>query len=161
MLQEFLFGTPSRIEQISRFTPNQQNALNQLLQVASQGLQGQSSFDFGPIAQQARDNFNQRTIPTLAERFSSMGAQGSSAFRQSLGQAGAQLESSLASMQSQMGMQNQNQRFQQLLALLQLGLQPQNEQLYTPASSGFLGGLGTTASQGLGALLPLVGLLGR
>ena len=99
-----------------------------------QGL-GQNQSNFGDIANQARSNFSQQTVPSIAERFTSMGAGGgrSSAFGHQLGQAGANLETGLAGQQSQHNMQ----QFQQLLQLLGIGLQPQFENTYSAGKEGF------------------------
>lgn len=110
---------------------------------------GQYQFDFAPIGREARQNFYQNTIPSLAERFSGLGAgsQRSSAFSQSLGQAGAGLESALASLESQyglqnrgqeaqIGLQNQGQLIQYILSLLGLGTQRTSENAYIPRQPG-------------------------
>ena len=111
-------------QKLSKYTPQQMNAQNQVLSQALSGLQGNMG-SFEPFAQRARTQFNQQTIPGIAERFTSLGAgaQRSSAFQQQLGQAGAGLEEALAALGSQHGLQ-QN---QQLMQLLGIGLQPQFE----------------------------------
>jgi len=60
--------------------------------------------DFGPIAERARSKFYGETVPTLAERFTSLGGAGqrSSAFQRQLGSAGAKLEEGLAALQAQL-----------------------------------------------------------
>ena len=137
-----------------RFGQQQMTGLNQILQSGLSGLANPTQ-GFAPIAQQARSQFNQQTVPGLAERFTSMGGRGSAAlsspaFASQLGQAGAGLEENLAAMQAQYGMQNQG----NLLQMLQLGLQPQYENMLQPEQQGFwesilpglLGGIG----QGVG-----------
>jgi len=137
----FLFGSKGRQEQLPRFTPEQTSALNQLL---SSGL---GNLDLGPIEEQARTKFQSQTVPSLAERFTSLGggAQGSSAFQSALGRAGAGLEQGLAEMRPQLGLQQ-----------LQYGLTPQFESLYRPAQPGLLGGLASGGLQGLLQFLPLL-----
>lgn len=108
-----LFGSSSpKIRQLPTQTPAQMALTGQAGNIA-QGLLGQLNQPFGqsPIAQQARQQFQTQTIPTIAERFSSLGAQNSSAFQNALGQAGVGLESNLASL----GQQNQNQLLHLLL----------------------------------------------
>ncbi len=51
--------------------------------------------------------FQEQTVPGLAERFSSLGARNSSAFGQALGSAGASLAERLASLAGGIGMQRQ------------------------------------------------------
>lgn len=96
-----LLGYDPQSLQFPRLEPAQQQALLGLLPYIQQLFQqpgvnlneglgkfdlGQYKFDFNPIAQEARTNFAQQTIPSIAERFSGLGAQKSSAFGQQLGQ---------------------------------------------------------------------------
>lgn len=162
---DFLFGKSGRSEQIQRFTPQQQTSLDQILQQAMSGMQENQQYGFEPMAQQARTRFSQETIPSLAERFTSMGegAQRSSAFQGSLGQAGAGLEENLAALGSQYGLQRQG----QLQQMLGMGLQPQFENVYHESSPGFLqalapslgmalgGPVGSAASGGMSGLLQM------
>jgi len=153
-LREFLLGKPAQTEQISRFTPEQQQALSQLLSFTLPKVTTGQQFDFAPIEQQARSGFEQKTIPSIAERFTSMGqgAQGSSAFGQQLGAAGAGLEEALASQKQQFGLQQQG----MLQNLLGMGLGQRFDTLYRPETGGLLGGLGGIASQTAGTFLPLL-----
>ncbi len=152
-ISDFLIGTQDQIKQVPRLSAQQLglhnnagNAANQLLPQVQQG------FNFAPIAQQARTQFNTQTIPSLAERFTAMGNQGSSDFRAALGSAGAGLEEGLAGLQSQYDFANQGQQQQLLLSLLGLGLQPQFENIFMPGQQGFLQNLGASLGGGLGAL---------
>lgn len=108
----------------NKFNKQQQSALSQLLGMGLQGLQNPSQ-GFQPIADQARTQFNQQTVPSIAERFTSLGdnALSSPAFSSELGQAGSGLEGLLASLQAQYGQQQQS-HFSNLLGM---GLTPQNE----------------------------------
>lgn len=132
---EALTGYESKTEQLPRFTPEQQSAMQQLLQ---RGLK-----DYNPEANEkrARTQFQSQTIPSIAERFTSMGsgAQNSSAFQGSLGSAGAGLEEALSALRSQYGQFG-----------IQQGLQPSFENIYTPASQGFFGGAAPGFGQALG-----------
>jgi len=157
-ISSFLFGDAGKMSQVPQFNPQQQGALNQILAQAMGGLQG-NKFDFEPIEQQARQGFQQQTIPSIAERFSRMGSGGgqrSSAFAGSLGQAASGLDTNLASMRSQFGQTQQG----QLMHLLQMALSPQNENIYMPSSQGFLGGMsggmGQGIGSGIGSLLPML-----
>jgi len=154
---DFLIGSPGRMMQQPTRNPQQMGAMNQMLSQALGGLQG-NKFDFAPIEQQARQGFAQQTIPGIAERFSMMGSGGgqrSSAFAGALGNAGAGLETDLASMRSQYGLKQQD----QLMNMLHMALAPQFENIYSPSSQGFLGsmagGMGQGMGQGIGSLLPL------
>lgn len=126
-----LGGVPSRLEQIPRFNPSQTAGLDQVLRLALGGLPNVAKgFDFAPLEEQARTGFAQNTIPSIAERFTAMGGQRSSAFPQILGQAGAGLERSLAALKSDVGLRQQGNQQNLLLSLLQAGLQPRSENLY-------------------------------
>lgn len=149
-----LFRRKPRTQQISQFTPEQQQWQSQLGQFGSQQLQNPYE-GFAPIEEQARTQFQTSTVPTLAERFTSMGSGGqrSSAFQSALGQAGAGLEQNLAALKSQYGMQNK-----QLGAnVLGNALRPSFDTVYQQAQPGFLesalggisGALGQYGTMGL------------
>jgi len=144
---DWLFGGNNTVKQNQLRTPQQNNIINQAGSMGLQGLQNLNT-SFEPIANQARQNFAQKTIPSLAERFTSAGGQRSSAFGQQLGGAGAQLESDLAAQQSQHN-QGQQQLFQQLAAL---GLTPQFENYTEQGQQGLLPNLFSNFSQALPAL---------
>lgn len=151
-------GKPEKMQQFSTVNPQQQGALSQLLSQAMGGLQG-NKFDFAPIEAQARQGFQQKTIPGIAEMFSGMGSGGgqrSSAFAHSLGQAGSDLETNLAGMKANYGMQQQD----QLMNMLRTALMPQTENIFRPAQQGFfgnmLGGIGQGAGTSISKLLPLL-----
>jgi hypothetical protein len=147
----FFSGTKARNEQLSTVTPQQagtnvaantgvQQLIPYLLQNLMGGPQGQGRFDFGPIAQRARTQFEQQTIPSIAERFNTLGrgALSSSGFAQTLGGAGAGLQEGLAAQESQFGLQQQG-LLQQLLGQLGgIGSQQQFENIYHPEQPGFL-----------------------
>lgn len=150
---DFLIGSGPQSEQVQRFTPQQISALNQLLQSGLGGLSGQLGHGYEPIAQQARTQFQQNTIPSIAERFTSMGGQRSSAFPQILGQAGANLEQGLAADQAQFGLQERN----QLLNMLQIGLMPQFDTIQYEGAPGILPSIAQGASAVLPFMLPGIG----
>lgn len=148
-----IFGAPDELQQTAIYSPEQQQTMQQLLSMGLGGLK-QTPFSFEPIANQARQNFSQKTIPSIAERFTALGGQRSSAFNQALGSAGAGLETDLASLGSQYNLAQQG----NLLKLLLTGLQPQYENSFRQGSGGLLGSLGQGA--GFGASIGLRGLLG-
>lgn len=120
--KEFFLGKPEEFGQAQLYTPEQRSAMSKLLQ------EGMQNFQFGPIEQQARTNFQTQTIPSLAERFTSMGGgQRSSAFQAALGRAGVGLEENLAALKSQYGAQQ-----------LGFGLGRQFEPTFRQAQPGFL-----------------------
>lgn len=140
---------PSKTIKMPRFTSAQQSMLNQISQQAMQGLQNPYE-GFQPLAEQARRQFTSETLPSLTERFTALNpsAQRSSDFQGVMQGAGSDFEKDLLAMQSQYGMQNRN----LLQSLLNLGLQPQYENIYQPEGAG--------AMQQLGSMLTGVGLAG-
>lgn len=90
-----LFGGQQQPQQTSLLNPQQQELQNLALSQALEQLRGGSPT--AGIEDVARRQFQERTIPSIAERFTSMGIpQSSSAFASSLGRAGAGLEDQLA-----------------------------------------------------------------
>lgn len=165
---QFFLGAPSRVEQVQKYNPQQLQALQQILGQSTEGLKNPYQ-GFEPIAQYARSQFNQQTVPSLAERFTSLGSNSTSspAFASQLGQAGAGLEEALAAQKSQYGQQN----ISQLMQLLGMGLTQQHENVPVEGESGFLqsilplliqagiGGITGGATGGLSAILPGIATL--
>lgn len=166
--QNFLIGTPGTVEQVSRLNPQQVALQQQIGNTASSMLsnQGQNQFNFEPIAQQARTNFQTKTLPSIANRFAGMGTQRGSDYMHALGSAGAGLEEGLAALQSKYGLAQSSQQQQLLLALLAQALSPQQDNQFMAPQSGFLqsilpaigGGAGIAANAGLMSILRLIGL---
>jgi hypothetical protein len=158
---QMLFGSKGKMNQYATMDPQQLGASNQFLNQAQQGLQDPYA-GFAPIEQHARSQF-QQGLPSLAERFTSMGkgAQRSSGFQSALGRAGAGLEESLAAMRSQYGMQNRG----QMMQLGQMGMQPRFENQWMPESQGLMQQLAPLLAQlGMGAAtggMTRAGLFGR
>jgi len=164
-LKEGLFGGPGQVVQSPLLSGPQQQlqglTIQNLMQMLQQGQQGPAQYQqaFAPIAQNARQNFQTDTIPSLAERFTALGGgQNSSAFQGALGRAGAGLESELGAMGAQFGQQQQQLDQSYLLNLLRLALAPQFETSYLPGKSGLFGGVGNAIGQGLGSAGPLLSL---
>jgi hypothetical protein len=111
----------------NRFSPEQIGAQNFALGKGRQGLEN-LNLDFGPIAQQARTNYAQQTIPSILARFAGQRSRGGSDLNHALSQAGAGLETDLASLGSQYNLQSAD-VFNRLLGT---GLTPQFDSIYTP-----------------------------
>ena len=154
-ISEAFGGKAAETKQSPLFNPQQQQAFSSILQQALGGL-GQNKFDFAPIERHARTQFQEQTIPSLAERFTSMGGSdtrlGSGAFGQALSSAGAGLEQGLVAQHAGYNLQQQ----QLLQGLLGLGMTPQFETAYRPRERGFL----ETGAQSLMSATPLMALLG-
>lgn len=113
---------PSGYDTFSRFTPEQEEAFNQMIK----SLTGQvGNLGENPLYQAGQDQllgvlggdtekfeapllrqFNEKIVPGLAEQFAGAGAgaQSSSAFQQALGAAGANLTERLASLRGELGL---------------------------------------------------------
>lgn len=169
---------PSGYDTVSTFNPGQQQGFQQLLQML-QGQLGQSGGLFGqgssylqnllsgspeafeqfeaPIKRQ----FNEQTVPGLAERFSGIGsgAQSSSAFQQALSGAGADLSERLASLRGQMQLgalpqalsysQQPQQGLQNLLGMNTQSFMPKQNSFLKQLLLGLSGGLGSSLGTGL------------
>ena len=61
---QFLGGTQGQERQFQRFGPEDLSAFNQVRNMGLQGLQNNSN-DFAPIEAKARQDFSQRTIPSI------------------------------------------------------------------------------------------------
>lgn len=156
---ENISGTPGKVSQVNRFNSGQQGLQNQLLSQVSGmlGNQNKTKFDFSPIASEARNRFYTETVPSIAERFTAMGGSGSqsgSAFQGALGNAGANLERGLKSLETQYGLQQQGLDNQQLNSLLQMVFQSPYESIYEQGQPGFLQGAAGGLGVGLGQQLP-------
>jgi len=102
-------------------------------------------------------NFQENTIPELANRFAGMGsggALGSTAFRNALGREGSNLHTNIAAMRGGMqqqgvgqAMQYAQQPFSNLMQMYQQAMQP-TQNTYQGPSQGFMGGLAAPFAQG-------------
>jgi hypothetical protein len=108
-------GTPGGIQQISNLTPEQQQYLPQLLQMAMQQYQNPYQ-GFGDIENDSWRQFNSSILPGIQERYNT----GNDHYSSGPGQraaygAGADLQSRLASARAQFGQQNRQNALQTLL----------------------------------------------
>ncbi len=163
-ISEFFGGKKGGFEQFPTMGPEQQQLLHQILGIGGEGLQqggdvisqllgGNQQFLEQMQAPELR-RFEEQIIPQLSERFSGAGAgsQGSSAFQQALGGAGADLAERLAGQRAQLGQQGQLSGLQGLMQLLGLGVGTQEfGTSFRPDQPGFLQGLAGGIGQGLGA----------
>lgn len=149
-IKEGLSSKPGEFQFYTPYVPQQREGITSLLEQGLSDIQNPSA-GFEPIAQQARSQFQNETVPSIAERFTALGnGQRSSAFGQQLGSAGANLEQTLAGMQAQYGLQRGNQ-IQQMIGL---GLTPQYQSAYQPGEPGILGQMAPAAAYGFGRSLP-------
>jgi len=157
------FGTSGGFQQKSMQTPQQQALYSQLmgglaapqasgmewLQNILSGAPGAFEQFEAPMKRQ----FEQETVPGIAERFAGLGshgAQSSSAMQQTMGQAGRELSESLGALRGGL----QQNALSQLQGLMSQAYQPTFENIYMQPTQGIFGGLlqglGQGAGQGLG-----------
>ena len=160
---DFMFGKGSEERTKPIYNPGQEDILNQILGGLSGPMSSgmgnlgnilggdQASFD--AFSAPARRDFNQQTLPGIAERFTGSfgeGSQNSSAFGQALGSAGKDLEEDLFS--KRMGMQSG--ALNQLMQLMQSSMSPRQHQYTTDRQPGFLENVGVPIAQGIGGGIP-------
>lgn len=162
---DFLFGKGSKTKNKPIYNPTQENLLNQILGSLStpmssgvqnlQNILGGDSATFEAFQRPARRDFEQKTLPTIAERFTGTfgeGSQRSSAFGQSLGAAGRELEENLFS--QRLGMQGD--ALSQILQLLGPALAPRKYQYQTSRQPGLIENVLVGGAQGLTQALPFL-----
>ena len=91
----------------------QEQFQNKILELLGGQLGEDGGGDFESFAAPFRREFNEQTVPGIAERFAGLGGLSSSGFQQSLGQAGAGLNEKLAALHGGL----KEQRFRSLLPL--------------------------------------------
>lgn len=170
-----------KMRQISNLTPEGQQYLSSIFGDLSGGQQGQNyglaqqyqnqMLQGGPEAYNQwaapyQTQFEEQTLPGIAERFSGLGGahggglQSSSGFGQALGGAGAQFQSSLAGLYAQLQQHAAQQAFGQQNTLAGLGLgtsafqpvyQPATPGAFGNITSGIMGGFAGAAGKQAGA----------
>ncbi len=143
---DFLTGSSGKIRQAPLYNQNQLQAMQQLLN------RGMQQSDIGALTNAAKTNFYSNTVPSLAERFTSMGgfgdgAQRSSGFQQALSSGGVGLDEGLAQMGAQQGMN-----------FLNMGLGRQYENNYFGGTPGLLQQGAGYGLYGLMRMLPFLNL---
>lgn len=163
MAWDWLTGSSGGMEQYSTMTPQQQAMQNQLIsgiggaqgqglqylfQLLSNDPQAMAAFE-APYKRQ----FQQETIPGLAERFQGMGSFGGDSSAQGLAyaQAGRELSENLAALRGNL----KNNALQQLQGFMQQAYAPQFENVYEQPTMGLAGigvnALGSVGGAGLNA----------
>jgi len=139
--------------QLPTSSPGQIADMDKARQIGMQGLQNPYE-GFQPIADDAQRNFMSDTLPRIAEQFAGLGGTRSSGYQGMMSGAGEGLQSKLAAMKSQYGMQNRN----SMMNLMQMGMRPQFGNIYQPESAGRMQMLGDSAmGGGLGSLMSIMG----
>lgn len=145
-----------KASQLPLLNPEQMTGLQNLLQFGQNKLTNPQA-GFEPFANLARKRFQSQTIPSIAERFTALGNdRRSSAFEGALGSAASDLESQLAALGSQYGLQNE----QNALSFINAGLRPTYENIIEQRRPGFFESLLGPLSSGASAYGTYSGLGG-
>lgn len=153
-----MFGGSDKMKKFETMSKDQKGLLSQIMQMLNpqgqlgqgyqQGIQHQmdlmnpNSEAVNQFAQPYMDQFNQETVPGLAERFAGAGAMGgglsSSGFGQSLSAAGGNLQNQLAQLKAGLGQQAAQNLMGQYGSMSQMGLgaQPFGYQQKSPSAFG-------------------------
>jgi len=164
---DFWGGSPGGYEQVQKMTPEQQQMFKQLLPMVQQGQQSGMQWindilsgdpeAMAKFEAPYKRQFEQETVPGIAERFAGMGSHGSqrsSAMDQTMGQAGRELSENLAALRGNLQMNAMN----QLQGMMGTAYQPTFESMYRQPTQGFFGGLASGAGQGFGQMAGMAGL---
>lgn len=153
--QEFIYGTPGSTYQAPLYSTQTQETLNKILNM---GLERANTpaVSFDPIAEQARKDFVQKTLPSIYEGFerSAGSSSGGSGLAAMLSGAGRGLERDLAANKAlfDANQRNQDQRFS--ADLLRLGLTPAFQNIYTPPQPGLAHAAAPAVGQAIGQFAP-------
>jgi hypothetical protein len=172
---DWLFGSPDKLEKVPTGTKEQQqfgghdliSMLQQMMQqggglnLANQydkGLLGQGQEAFDQFSSPYLQQFQEKLLPQIAERFASAGALSSSGFGQALGGAASDLQSQLAQLFSSLQGQAAQRQQGQFQNLSQLGLNYQpfqyvQKQGYSGFLNNLLGGVGNSLGPNIGNAL--------
>lgn len=132
-----MMGKKERVQQVPLYSPEIMNLKNRMAPELYSQIMG-NQYDFGPVEQLTRQNFQSQTIPSIMNRFNFAGNRGSGGLNAALSSAGSNLDMQLAAMR-----QNYNQQRQGLLAsLMGTSLTPSFENVGRPRQPGALEGGG-------------------
>lgn len=138
-------GSKDKMNKVNNYTPQQSQFLDNMMKMLNEGAVGQgqgeatdywremvnpSEESFNRFADPYKRQFEQETVPMLAERFAGAGGGmggglSSSGFGQSLSAAGGNLQSNLAALKSNLGMQAASGLSNQYSNLANMGLSAQ------------------------------------
>lgn len=152
---------PKKIKQLQNYTPEQQQQLDRLLQMAKEGNEDAFKYiqsilsdeegAFDAFEAPAIEQFQEQTVPSILERFNRGGgmSKGSSAVNYSLGQAGRGLSRDLASQRANL---KQN-AMTQLNQMTSPAYGQRTTNYTTGGQQGAFGMLAPAAAQGYSSLL--------
>lgn len=132
-LRNFFSSTPGQHNRLPTMTPWQQNIAQNAAQTAWTGMQ--QTPDIDRIAGAITDRYKNELMPSMAAQLGGMGLGSSSAMENAMAQAQRGYQSDLA----QLGYQNYWNRQNQLMGMLNQGMQPQFQYSYqAPQQSQFM-----------------------
>jgi len=162
-MKDFFLGKGAETKTQPIYNPQQEALLNKMLgglqqqlPLVLQNLQnilGGDPETMEAFARPARREFEEETLPTIAQRFTSTfgpGSQRSSGFTQAVARAGRKSAEDIAS--QRLGLQSQ--AAQQLMGLAGGALSPRQYQYQQPRQPGFAEEAGVPAIEGLIKILP-------
>jgi hypothetical protein len=145
-LRNFFSSTPGQFNQLPTMKPWQQEIGQNAAQTAWAGMK--QTPDIDRIAGAITDRYKNELMPTMAAELGGMGLGSSSAMENAMGQAQRGYQNDLA----QLGYQNYWNRQNQLMGMLNQGMQPQFQYSYTePQQSQFMQVLPAIMSAVVGA----------
>ena len=136
------YGQQSNDPRFTKYSEPQLQTMGALRNIGLEQFQKQP-YTLQDVASEEARKFRQETIPTIASRFSDMGALRSGGFNRALARAQVDAESGLKAL----GYKQQGEERNRALKALELGLQPQ----YASSGLGF-GGTGQQQPQSFGAV---------
>lgn len=152
-VNSFMFGEKPHVEQLANFSPQQNQAQSQILNLLNQssgqgGAANNAQNYFANMLQPGQEAFNnfsqpymqqfqEQILPGIAERFAGAGALSSSGFGQALGGAASGLQSNLAQLFSQLQMQSAQGANSQFGQLGQFGFASPFTNYENPGHQGF------------------------
>ena len=145
-------GNEAEELRFQQLTPEQQKAQSEILQSGLKGLREpfEDSPYFKGVEERARSDFNNKTLPGIAERFAGANALRSSAFTNSLRQGATDFDAQLAGLRGQYGLAQEA----NLQDRVRQGLTPQYKSQFRESGTGLTGNLLKT---GLSVLPKLLG----
>jgi hypothetical protein len=152
----FWGGAPAGFASSSRYSPEQMQQAGQLGQAGTQALMdlAKNSYNFEDTANWARKNFQEKTLPTIMERFAQHGTGGnmdSGAYQKTLGTSNRDFELGLAGMKGEFDMKGQALNQNLYNSMTQYGQNPMWDQHWQERQGGFAENALMAGIQGLGA----------
>jgi hypothetical protein len=146
-VNDLIWGKPQSFQQLPTGNPEQLNTVGMANKGVQNLLQGGTPYGFDALANKQREEFQTRTLPSIANQFTNN--QRSSAFRGALGKAAAGLNTNLSALGAQLGQD-------QLRSLQPYALQSTFQNLEQPRQPGFI----ENASNAFANALPDIAMAG-